>query len=367
MLRLGTVSYNIYANFTNYGSALQTWALHQAVKKTGNEPVLVDYCPDILADKDPLNPYANMWDKNDEARRMVELSLPAIRANYDKFDAFYHDEFTRTSKKYTSANFDDILENENLDGFVCGSDTIFCPDEFGFDDGYYANYDVMKGQSVSYAASFGDPHFDEDSYKKLDDRLGNFRALGIRENQMIPYIKEHTSVPTKRTIDPTLLLDAKEYAPITGKNGMTKKYLLLYSRRYTPVMEKYAEKIAKENGWEIVDISLRATNSERGHIMRYDAGVQEFLSLVQNAEFVVTNSFHGMIFSVQFRRPFVVFSRQQCDNKIEEVLDLFGLSDRLAVSKDCDPKPIDYDLVHENIDRARKESFDFLKMELGLL
>ena len=69
MRRFGTISYNIYCNFTNYGSALQTWALHQAVKKLGYTPVLVDYCPDILADKDPLNPFGNMWDKDEESKK----------------------------------------------------------------------------------------------------------------------------------------------------------------------------------------------------------------------------------------------------------------------------------------------------------
>ena len=89
--RIGIVSYNIYCNFTNYGSALQSWALCQSIKKiAGNivEPVLVDYCPEILADKDPLNPFANMWDKDEESRRMCELTMPAIRENYYKFDRF---------------------------------------------------------------------------------------------------------------------------------------------------------------------------------------------------------------------------------------------------------------------------------------
>ena len=108
-------------------------------------------------------------------------------------------------------------------------------------------------------------------------------------------------------------------------------------------------------------------DEEKGHIMRYDAGVEEFLALVRNAECVVTNSFHGMIFSVQFRRPFVVFSRAQCDNKLEELLGLLGLRDRLMVKGDEKTVAIDYDCVHEKIEKARKVSVDFLEMELGLL
>ncbi len=363
----GTVSYNIYCNFTNYGSALQSWALNQAIKKLGYRAKLIDYCPDILADKTPLNPFPNMWDKDDESRKMCELTMPAIRDNYEKFNRFYTEKFDRTKRKYTSDNFNKVVEEVN--GFVCGSDTIFCTEEFGFDDGFFANYDCMKnGYAVAYAASFGDPHFDDASYRILNDRLQNFKALGIRENLMIAYVREHTKVPVQKVLDPTLLLSLEDYEGITEKKLVNEKYLLLYSRRYNKEMEDYAVALAKHNGWKIVEISLRATNAEKGHQMAYDAGVEEFLSLVKNAEYVVTNSFHGMIFSVQFCRDFVVFSRHQCDTKIAELLELFGLKDRLLVDGSEVFQDIDYKEVHSRIDKERKESFAFLKAALdGIL
>ena len=206
---IGTISYNIYCNFTNYGSALQTWALHQALQKLGANPVLVDYCPDILKDKDPLNPFKNMWDKDEESRRMVELTMPAIESNYKKFDTFYHEKFDRTKHSYTAENFDDVMDE--VDSFVCGSDTIFCPDEFGFDDGYYANYSCMRGNSIAYAASFGDPHFKENDYTILNERIKNFKAIGLREQMMVPYVREHVEVPVQKVIDPTLLLSTEDY------------------------------------------------------------------------------------------------------------------------------------------------------------
>ena len=96
----------------------------------------------------------------------------------EKFENFYTERFNRSKKVYTRENFNDIFADENLDGFVCGSDTIFCIDEFGFDDGYYANYPVMKdGYTVAYAASFGDSHFTEETYKILNQRLSNFKAF----------------------------------------------------------------------------------------------------------------------------------------------------------------------------------------------
>jgi len=365
MIKLGTISYNIYCNFTNYGSALQTWALHQAIKKLGLNPVLVDYCPDILADKDPLNPFGNMWDKDDESRRMVEMTLPAIRINYEKFDRFFHERFDRTKIAYTSANFNSVMSE--VDSFVCGSDTIFCPDEFGFDDGYYANYKCMKGNSVAYAPSFGDPHFSEEDYMKLNALLQNFKALGLREQMMIPYVREHVTVPVEKVIDPTLLLTKDDYDAIATERLICEPYLLLYARRYNPKMEDYAEKMAEEKGLKIVDISLRATNAEKGHLMFYEAGVEEFLSLVKHAEYIITNSFHGMIMSVQYHRPFVIFSREQCDTKITELLELFGLSDRMLVNGTEQYTEIDYDSVHRRIVEARDTAQEFLRMELSLL
>lgn len=371
MKRLGVISYNIYCNFTNYGSALQSWAMTQAINKVGKneyEAVLVDYCPDILKDKDPLNPFDNMWDKNEEAIEMCRLSMPAIKENYKKFDAFYNTAFTKTKGKYTSENFNSIIEKDNISGFVCGSDTIFCIDEFGFDDGYYANYDVMKnGSSVAFAASFGDPHFNEESYAILNQRLQNFKAIALRENLMVDYVKSKTDIPVEKVIDPTLLLEANEYEKIVAPKQSDEKYLLLYSRRYNLEMEKYAQELAEKNGWKIIEISLRATNAQK-HRMFYEAGVEEFLSLVKNAEFIVTNSYHGMIFSVQFRKEFVIFSREQCDSKITELMELFGINDRLFInSSDNFNNPIDYNSVHSRIGAARKKALEVLEKEINLI
>lgn len=365
MKKIGIVSYNINCNFTNYGSALQSWALSETLKKLGYKPVLLDYCPDILRDKDPLNPMKNMWDMDLEARRQCELSLSAIRENYRKFEQFYTEKFNRSRKKYFSNNFNDVCADEGIDAFVCGSDTIFCVDEFGIDDGYYANYPCMRsGYAISYAASFGDSHFTEETYALLKARLCNFKAIGIRERGMLPYIRKHTSVRVEKVLDPTLLLDREDFERIEAGRLEESPYILLYARRYNKQMFSYAEKLAQEKGCKIVDISLRAENADK-HRMFYEAGVEEFLSLVRHAEFVVTNSFHGMIVAVHYRKPFVIFSREQCDTKIDEVLELLGISERkLVTGKEDISETIEYETVHTRICRERHASLDFLRDSL---
>lgn len=373
MKNIGQVSYNINSNFTNYGSALQSWALSQCIDKIGAEygfqSKLIDYCPKVLEDCDILNPFKRMWDTDDESRRMVELTMPAIKENYVKFENFYTNRFRRTKKKYHDTDFNDVVKDENVSGFVCGSDTIFCIDEFkGFVEGYYANFDCMKGHSVAYAASFGDSHFSEETLNTLSDRLKNFRGIGLRENLLLDYVKSHSNAPTQRVIDPTLLLTPEEYEPITAERIIQENYLLLYSRRYNKNMETFAEQLAKKRGLKIVEISLRATNAEKGHLMLYEAGVEEFLSLVKYAECVVTNSFHGIIMSVQFNKMFYGFSREQCDNKTHELTELMGLSDRMLVTgEEACSEWIDYTDVHCKIEKARKDSIAFLLKELEIL
>lgn len=184
---------------------------------------------------------------------------------------------------------------------------------------------------------------------------------------MVPYVKSVTDVNVKRTIDPTLLLTDKDYDTIIADKLVNEKYLLLYVRRYNPQMEAYAEQLASKHGWKIVEISLRATNADKeNRIMLYEAGVEEFLSLVKHAEFVVTNSYHGMIFAVQYRRYFNVFSREQCDTKIIELLELLGLSNRLikCTNEADNDTVIDYDSVYKRLESARKQSLEFLSLEL---
>lgn len=355
MKKFAIVSYNMYCNFTNYGSALQSYALQKAINRIeGAESVVLDYCPDILKDKDVLNPLWNIWDKDAESARMVELSMPAIRLNNARFNEFYGRYYRLSDKKYSSENFNESKTNEELDGYVCGADTIFCPDEFAMDDGYYANFDVMRHNSVSYAASFGDANFTDVQLKRLPSLLNNFCALGIRENDMLPFVKSHVSVPVQRVLDPTLLLSAADYDEVIAPAQSTEKYVLLYARRYNAKMEAFADRVAQENGWKVIEISLRAVNAER-HEMRYDAGVEEFLSLTKHAEVVITNSYHSMIFAIIFRRPFYIFSREQCSTKIIELLGLFGLHDRLLVAgNEPEARDIDYDQLSICLDEERK-------------
>lgn len=371
MKKFGIISYNMYGNFTNYGSALQSFALLTAINRLSAdeyEAIIVDYCPDILKDKNILNPMTNMWDQDEESLERCRRSLPAIKENYNKFQDFFKLNYKLSQKKYTSSNFNQSLSDEKLDGYICGSDTVFAVPEFGFDDGFYANYDVMQNRSVAYAASFGDYEIPDSDLEELGNRLKNFQYIALRESEKIETAKHLTRKEIYKVIDPTLLLNTEDYAKITKEPEIKEPYLLLYSRRNNPEMQTFAEEYANTHGLKIVEISLNAFN-ENKHIMRYDAGVEEFLGLVKNAAFVITNSFHGMIFAIQFSRPFYIFSRKLCNNKIEELLSALKISGRLLNSNDYktitdSTEDIDYSAVHCRIDSLREDSLNKLNFML---
>lgn len=370
MKNIGVVSHNIYCDFTNYGSALQSWAMCQIIDKVGQgkyQSLLVDYCPNVLKNINPLNPFENMDDEDEETRRLCQLALPAIKESSKKFNRFFSNEFRKTQSKFTRENFADCAKEEKIDAFLCGSDTIFCTGEFGFDEGFFANYPPMKKNAVSYAASFGDPCFDDSTYPILKNYLNNFLSIGIRESQMLSWIHANVNVPAQRVIDPTLLLKPGDFESIcTPERKIKEKYILLYARRYNAAMETYADKLADKLNCKVVEISPRVMNADK-HIMVYDAGVEDFLSLVKHADYVVTNSYHGMLFSIQFQKPFAVFSRHLCDNKINELLSLLDLTNRFVTpEKSLQLTPIDYSIVNKKISKAREPSLAFLASELEL-
>lgn len=359
MKKIGVVSYNIHCNFTNYGSALQSYALCKVIKKLGYQPFLINYLPDCLKDANPLNPYKKLWDKDKRTKNLIKKSLPYIKTNYDKFLRFYKTKFNLT-KKFTPKNF--YLTKELVDSYVCGSDTIFNIKQFGFEDGYYANYDCMRHNSISYAPSFGDCSFNSNEEKQLRSLLLNFNAISLRETKHVKRVERLTKKKCYKVFDPTLLLRKRDYDElISNEKKFEFNYLLIYSRRFNKTMNDFAEKVAKEKKLKIIEISLNIENLKKGHILKYDAGIEEFLNLIKNAKYVVTNSYHCMIFSILYKKQFNIFLREQCNSKITDLLRLFKLN---KIINKTSINHINYNGFQKIINEQRKYSLAYLKRAL---
>lgn len=370
-MKVGILTYeSLYCNFTNYGTVLQAWALYRAIAGLNDEcePILINYCPDIMMDKNPLEPMKNMWDTDSESRKMCELSLPSIKVNFEKIQNFYFEKMQLTNQSYTGATINNVID-EGIFKFICGSDSIWDFTEFGMDRAFFADYPMMRRNAIAYAPSFQDSFSDYSQEQRdlLIKYLNNFVAVGIRDEEPLKFISNHVHADVKRVIDPTLLLKSNDYDEIIAPRQEIERYLLYYSRRYNKAMEDFVEKIARENGLKVVEISLRYTNHNK-HRMFYEAGVEEFLSLVKYSECVVTNSFHCIIFAMHFEKKFYAFTREHCNNKIYELLDRLNLADRLLQTGfERKENQIDYTKVKAYLEEERLESLAFLDKQLKKL
>ena len=367
-MKIGIITYeSLYCNFTNYGTVLQAWALFKVVSGLDilYEPVLIDYCPDIMHDKDPLNPMKNMWDMDYETRKMCELSLPSIKINFKKIRKFYFEKIRMSDRSYTSATINKVVD-EGISKFICGSDSIWDITEFGMDRGFFADYPIMQGNSIAYAPSFQDSfsEYSQEERSRLIKLLNNFSAVGIRDEEPVSVLCNYVNSEVKRVVDPTLLLKNSDFDEIVAEKQESERYLLYYSRRYNEAMERFAVETAKARGLKVIEISLRHENYER-HRMFYEAGVEEFLSLVKYADCVITNSFHCLIFALHFEKDFYAFTREHCNNKICELLARLNLEGRL-LKDGCEKtkSKIDYLDIKDRLEKERLESLEFLERQL---
>ena len=364
MAKYGIVTHSKYFNFVNYGSMLQCYALQKTLDKMGVDNTIIDYRNDALLTKDIYHPLKNMKDNRFVSRLGCFLSYPDIKKANRKFEKFWDENYNKTEKKYTSSNFNEL----QFDGYICGSDTIWDIDESaGFDKGFFADFECMKGKNnISYSPSVGDRPFIEDDRKELTEMLKNFTHISMRETNNSGIADSCTDKTIFKTIDPTLLLDSDEYESIVKEPSVKKPYILIYSREYNKNMTKFADSLAKKYNLDVIEISLRKQNFYK-HKMAYNTGIDEFLGLIKNAEFVITNSYHGAIFSIQFRRELYVFSRDCCSNKINVMLEMAGLSERLTKSAVIpELRKTDYDAVWRRIKAEREKSFDYLKNALSV-
>lgn len=368
--KIGIVTYvSLHSNFTNYGTVLQAWALSKVIEKMqmNIEPVLVNYCADAMKDKHPLSPIRYMWDKDSSSQRMVAELMPDIESNYKKIESFYHNQFSMTKYSYCSENFEDII-CEGISNYIIGSDSIWDKKEFGVDPAFWGDFDCMRGNAFTYAPSFQDSTdlMPEEDLKRL---INNFSRISVRESGGVVRLKKLCSSPIYHVLDPTLLLEAEDYRSIISEKLVPQEpYMLFYSRRYDRDMEQYVYELAKEENLKVVEISIRTDNRDKC-IHHYDAGVEEFLGLIANAEKIVTNSYHCICFSIIFGRSFYCRTREHCEDKIIDLLCRFGLSDRI-VPNGAPPLRdliLDYTKIYKRLKGRQEESISYLKSSLEVI
>lgn len=354
----------------NYGSVLQTYASQKVFEDAGCEVEVVDY---ITEQRTNRRIFGSVPDniKKDIVHRGIYLFMKSFSVLLKKktFGGFLKKNIHLTKKKYITV--EDIIQNlPKADVYVTGSDQVWNSQyNEGVDRGFFLEYAPANKKKIAYVASFGKTRLDEFEKELTKKYLKKYDAISVREDAAV-HIVEQLGYMATCLIDPTLQVKKESWIRIASKRLIKKKYLilmLLYNEDNGAT--KYARKIADEKGLELVKISWELKKPELVDTLMTHRSPQDFLSLFYYADFVVTNSFHGLAFSINFNKQFIVVPRNEFNSRIESLLKLVGLADRL-VSKPEEIKisnqEIQYKEVNRllDIERERANSFIINSLEM---
>ena len=375
-MRIGIITI-LKAN--NYGAELQAYSLQKKLELLGFDSEIIDYLyykhPDYIFTKQarPLLNIGLMNTLKEKAHPWVEklarLTRRQSSLRSQRFDLF-HLQRTRMSGK-TYRSMDELYAAElPYDVFMVGSDQVWSPRTDVSLKPYFLTFAQNGKKTISYASSFGVAAIPREAERVYADCLKHIQYLSVREEQGVDIIRKLTGRTAEHVLDPTLLLTKEEWCRIAVEPPIDKPYVLLYDLIHSPYAVALALHIARLCGLSVVRICGSAKINRAGVVNIIDAGPAEFLGLFANAAYVVTNSFHGTAFSVNFHKPFftVVPKGKANTSRLHSFIKTLALDRRLmsegSAFPPLDTLALDFSEADTHLENARARSLDFLLKSL---
>ena len=363
-MKIGILTYH---NTTNYGAALQAFALQKKVEELGYNSEIIDYkCKAVTERYEIINPLKSKNIKQCIKRILTNRDKKKLN---EKFERFYNKYQKLSSKTYYKNTIKKA--NKEYDKFIVGSDQVWNLRLSGEDTTYMLDFVEEDSKKYSYAASFGYSEI-PDKYIDISKKyIDKFNKISIREDKGSQILNKICGKESIVVLDPTLLFNKKEWEnllPInSNKNEIKNPYILLYIIALTPSMIKFTKKLSKETGYDVIYIN-HSYKKILGFKNIFSVTPEEFLSYINNAEIVITSSFHGVAFSINFEKQFfyeLSNSSINFNSRIENLISIAGLGDRgIRYDKNIDCinyKQIDYKKVNPKIETERIKSINFIK------
>ncbi|NRF27190.1 polysaccharide pyruvyl transferase family protein [Vibrio coralliilyticus] len=367
----------------NYGAVLQVYALSKFLINHGYEVEVLDYKMEgSRKSKILLHPIAflrKMW-----GRRMFKPSKILARIG-DKqtcdsvlvnkksiFDDFRSKHLNITSDSYSA----EMLAKDcpDFDIFIVGSDQVWAADFLFTSPTYLLSFVPEGKRKISYAASFGKRTLEGYLKPVFRKYINNLDYVSVREKSGLSIVSEYTD-SVSQVLDPTLLLD--NYDEIVSE-PCDENYILVYKLNQEPILSDYflsqVENISSITGYKVIFVSPDGS-VDIPHVDLRLPSPNELLGLIKNAKIVLTNSFHGLVFSIIFQKPFLGFQRDLFKDK--QNLRLTGLLSICDVSENLitygteinasnlgELLNIDYGKVNTSLAKEKKRSLSFLTHSL---
>lgn len=382
-MRIGVLTHS--ASDDNYGQLLQCYALQQYLKGIGHHPFLIQYEVENTPKKNILSPVKNI------ARGILCILSKQYREAYSSIKTMKRQreinvirnkkrEFVQFKRKYIEqTKFYSTLSELQQDApdaevYIVGSDQVWIPTVNSNSAlAWYLQFGLKDTKRIAYAASFG-RKLNETEYEPFRKLTAGFTAISVRENKALIYCKNAGVENVQVVLDPTCLVGAEVYMPFIQKDNRVKPYLFLY---YVNVIDKgdlswnQVKEFINAKGLEIKSVSASGYYPSFDIIPEHEnllLTIPEWLDSVYHADYVVTTSFHGVVFAILMHRSFVSIPIKGMyssgNDRIVSLLDNLGLTDHVLTANrtvsDILSMPVDWNSVDARLKVLRKRSEEFL-------
>lgn len=371
MKKICLVTY--YGN--NYGGCLQAYAMQCYLKKMGYEVEILSYENHLSIPK-----YKIIWNKIKSAshvRRYLKRRK-IIHNNYEN-EKIRSKEFENFRKKYLELSEKEYMylsdkekAFDKYDVIIAGSDQIWNPTFYGCcHPVYYLAVVPDDKRKISYASSIGLSKIPKKYQVDFKKYLQRFDRISVREKIGVKLIKEIAKKEAKWVLDPTLLLTENEWLDLVVQIQTTEEYVFCYLFNDFEYIIKIKEWIRNNYGLKIVSFPFSTREMESSDEKIYDASPADFISIIKNAKFVLTDSFHATAFSINFNIPFFVLERQResdssnMNSRIYSILEMTSLQQQMINEENYESKlwnlNVDFTTANRVLYKKRQEALHFLK------
>ena len=366
-MRIGILTFHAA---DNYGAVLQAYALVEWLRQNRMDPEIIDYRSRVF---DKYKVFRTKLYRRAPYTFFVDVLKCAQKTKRNRnFDSFRKAYLPVSTEKYFSEK---NLERaaENYDCFICGSDQIWNPElTQGVDPVYFLSFVQDSKKKIAFSPSVALKKLTEFQIAAMVQHMVSFSSLSIREQEAIDILQPYCEKTITRTCDPVFLLERDSYQNTVSNKYEGKRFIFLYvvgtAARFRNVIA-YAERKAKERGLDLYYLidGDKTFFHIRGKNV-FGCKPTEFLSLVKNAEYVISNSFHATAFSIIFEKQFVTFLKDGTGSRMVNLLREFALDDRVFNEKtkeDVMEQLIDYTGFDTKLRDFRQSSVDYLFKALG--
>ena len=354
----------------NYGSILQAYALQKALRNQGYQTENIDYAPstvkkveNLIKNKNSLKLFLEKWDAY--CAKKVAGSPRELSEKQKKFDDF-RENYINITQRYSSPKEVATIDGE-FDAYICGSDQIWSP--VLLNPVFYFDFLSDTERKIAYACSFGVSSIKGKKATKITNYLNRFDYISVRESSGCEIVKSLTGNVVPVMPDPTLLLQRTDWDKVSKYNLNLNNYIFCYFLSWNEEYWKYVENVSQQLGYQIVIVpSVKQTYQVNAKILK-NIGPEEWVGLVKNANYVITDSFHGTVFSIIYNKPFTVLKRFSDDNprsqnsRIYTLLEHYNLTNRLGINTDIFNLQ-EYTKVNSQVEYDRRYALEWLNKVL---